>query len=108
MAKAQDCPVCGLVNPPSAQRCDCGYDFVARRLKESYAGTASIQGPSLGELALCILIPWIGLFVGMSARNRGRREAGRVMVIVSGAVLAVCLLPFLLLFVLGFIGSLNR
>ena len=24
-----DCPRCGLVNAPSAQRCDCGYPFVA-------------------------------------------------------------------------------
>lgn len=22
-----DCPRCGLTNPPSAQRCDCGYSF---------------------------------------------------------------------------------
>lgn len=25
---ATDCPRCGLLNPPSAQRCDCGYDLV--------------------------------------------------------------------------------
>jgi uncharacterized membrane protein YhaH (DUF805 family) len=24
------CPRCGLINPPDAQRCDCGYDFVGR------------------------------------------------------------------------------
>src|SRR5262245_54183428 len=24
---AKDCPKCGLLNPPNAQRCDCGYDF---------------------------------------------------------------------------------
>jgi hypothetical protein len=28
-----DCPTCGLINPPTAQRCDCGYDFVDRRQK---------------------------------------------------------------------------
>jgi hypothetical protein len=28
----QDCPRCGLANPPEAQRCDCGYDFTARRM----------------------------------------------------------------------------
>jgi len=31
MGEAQDCPRCGLVNPPEARRCDCGYDFAARR-----------------------------------------------------------------------------
>jgi hypothetical protein len=36
VAEAQDCPFCGLVNPPEAQRCDCGYDFNARRVGRSY------------------------------------------------------------------------
>lgn len=30
------CPQCGLFNPSSAQRCDCGYDFVARTAATSY------------------------------------------------------------------------
>jgi len=29
-----NCPNCGLINPPTAQRCDCGYDFVDRRQKQ--------------------------------------------------------------------------
>jgi hypothetical protein len=29
-----ECPTCGLVSPPTAQRCDCGYDFVERRQKQ--------------------------------------------------------------------------
>lgn len=33
---AQDCPHCGLTNPPGAQRCDCGYDFSLRRVANSY------------------------------------------------------------------------
>ena len=31
-----ECPRCALLNPESAQRCDCGYDFVTRRLESSY------------------------------------------------------------------------
>ena len=23
-----NCPLCGLINPETAQRCDCGYDFI--------------------------------------------------------------------------------
>ena len=31
-----DCPICGLINPDTAQRCDCGYDFDSRRVERSY------------------------------------------------------------------------
>lgn len=31
-----DCPNCNLVNPPTAARCDCGYDFKTDTVKESY------------------------------------------------------------------------
>jgi len=33
---AKNCPHCGLVNPPQAQRCDCGYDFQSGQMKRSY------------------------------------------------------------------------
>ena len=33
------CPKCRLTNHPSAQRCDCGYDFVSGTLEESYLHT---------------------------------------------------------------------
>ncbi len=32
-----DCPQCGLVNSPEAQRCDCGYDFVSKSVQASYS-----------------------------------------------------------------------
>ena len=31
-----DCPRCGLINPETAQRCDCGYDFTTKTLEEPY------------------------------------------------------------------------
>jgi len=34
---AKDCPKCGLVNPDTAERCDCGWDFASRRVDLSYA-----------------------------------------------------------------------
>lgn len=32
---AKDCPVCGLVNPPEAVWCDCGYEFNTGRVGPS-------------------------------------------------------------------------
>jgi hypothetical protein len=34
---AKECPVCRLINPDIAQRCDCGYDFASQRIAKSYA-----------------------------------------------------------------------
>ncbi len=31
-----DCPKCHLINPESALRCDCGYDFKGGTVKQSY------------------------------------------------------------------------
>ena len=31
-----DCPRCKLVNPPTAKRCDCGYDFETHTVEKSY------------------------------------------------------------------------
>ena len=30
------CPRCGLINPETAQRCDCGYDFVTHLVEKPY------------------------------------------------------------------------
>src|SRR5579864_7349110 len=31
-----NCPNCELINPPTARRCDCGYDFESRTIKTPY------------------------------------------------------------------------
>jgi len=35
------CPKCRLENPPEAQRCDCGYDFISGAMRQSYASPTS-------------------------------------------------------------------
>jgi uncharacterized RDD family membrane protein YckC len=40
MPNIKRCPNCRLVNPESALRCDCGYDFDAAELKESLLSDA--------------------------------------------------------------------
>lgn len=40
------CPNCRLLNPPNAQRCDCGYNFDAQRVQAPIPG--SVQGVKNG------------------------------------------------------------
>jgi hypothetical protein len=35
-AGSQNCPRCGLTNPRSAQRCDCGFDFLSKTIEKPY------------------------------------------------------------------------
>jgi uncharacterized membrane protein len=53
-----DCPNCKLVNPPTAERCDCGYDFKTRTIKESYLTERDKQlsKPGIVGAALLILV----------------------------------------------------
>jgi hypothetical protein len=79
-----------MVNPPEAQRCDCGYDFATRQMKASYLGgrdREAAESPTPGEWAACVLIPIIGFALGFNARSRGRRGAGNTMLAVSCAML---------------------
>jgi hypothetical protein len=88
----KDCPKCRLANPPSAQRCDCGYDFTSGTMQESYLGGKDVRGReslSGGELVLCVLVPVVGLILGFVARSRGRRDAGNRMLLISGVLLAL-------------------
>jgi hypothetical protein len=76
MSEAKTCPKCKLVNPPSAQRCDCGYDFVTRSVHESYVSSKGISRPDgvsrvIGCGCLLIAIPLLisGVFMAAKALN---------------------------------------
>jgi hypothetical protein len=50
-----DCPNCRLVNPPDAERCDCGYDFPTATRKEPYTNNdPSLSGVGGWLLFFCI------------------------------------------------------
>jgi hypothetical protein len=65
---AMDCPNCKLVNPPTATRCDCGYDFQMHTQRESpRIGKLSIRETQTAWFFLfaiwaLLLLPWFTLF----------------------------------------------
>jgi uncharacterized RDD family membrane protein YckC len=44
------CPRCGLINPETAMRCDCGWDFATGIVKESYLGKEAMYPSNLASL----------------------------------------------------------
>lgn len=40
------CPKCGLFNPETAQRCDCGFDFPSGRMKGSLLSARELVAAS--------------------------------------------------------------
>src|SRR5262245_46201413 len=101
ISMVQDCPKCGLVNPPDAQRCDCGYDFASRTVEKSYLGAEEIEtlrAPKVVEILVCILVPLVGIFLGLRARQKGRHEAGKAMLLISAAMMLLAVLLRVLLF----------
>jgi uncharacterized RDD family membrane protein YckC len=45
------CPRCRLENPPTAQRCDCGYDFASKQMERSYSAPAGAPGQDAAACA---------------------------------------------------------
>lgn len=59
-----ECPKCSLINPQTAQRCDCGYDFESGTMKRPYLSSEEREKVSLswryGPLALIVAgIVWV-------------------------------------------------
>jgi hypothetical protein len=72
MGNPKKCPHCNLYNPPSAQRCDCGYVFVpgneavdaaiGRKLTAQHNVRFMIQGGA--GIAICTVSLLLGLVGG--------------------------------------------
>ena len=69
--RVKDCPKCRLVNPDSALRCDCGYDFPSGQMQSSYLADKDklLRETSIGVLAGGFLI-W-GIFRVVSSFAHG-------------------------------------
>jgi hypothetical protein len=85
-----NCPKCRLFNPPSAERCDCGYDFRTGKVEQSY--DPSVLHPDvvreLGQrdvrvgAVLCI----VGLAITLGTYGLASSVGGGPYIIASGAI----------------------
>jgi hypothetical protein len=48
---SQQCPRCALFNPPSALRCDCGYDFRSGTVERSYLAAHVVEKHGQAKIA---------------------------------------------------------
>lgn len=65
------CQNCGLENPPTAQRCDCGFDFLSNKIESSYlkvdaktASTKNLWPYIIVALLVITFSKGVGNFVG--------------------------------------------
>ena len=60
---ALKCPRCGLINDPDALRCDCGFDFKSRTVRESYDSNQT-KAPSTPVGIVGCILALIGALMG--------------------------------------------
>ncbi len=78
-----DCPRCGLVNPPSAISCDCGFNFSTRRTEPSSQRTPLPKGIH-GLMIFCLVVTTLTStfhFTGAFHRTFGASDAYWLVVI---------------------------
>lgn len=73
MSKPRECPVCSLVNPSNALRCDCGYDFDSKQVEAPFANVplSQLEGDAtksnLPSLFLFVLLAFLLRGLGLPA-----------------------------------------
>lgn len=91
-----NCPNCRLVNPPAAERCDCGYDFGTKSLKSSYlagsrdaADLATEVVRALGRRDLMVGGAWLsfGLLATIGSFAFAATQGDRSYFVAYGAII---------------------
>jgi uncharacterized membrane protein YhaH (DUF805 family) len=67
------CPKCRLINPDTALRCDCGYDFPSGQMKESYLDRGATERPNQHTVNL----------LTSAFSMEGRLNRGRFLLLIS-------------------------
>jgi len=90
-----NCPNCRLVNPPAAERCDCGYDFATKSLKSSYLATSRDASDlatevvrALGRRDLMVGGAWLGfgILATIGSYAFAATQGDRSYFVASGAI----------------------
>ena len=66
------CPHCGLINPDSAQSCDCGYNFQKIKVEESYSGPQKLPNWVKTLLIIAIIVYISSILFYFSAPLKGK------------------------------------
>jgi len=98
---ATECPQCGLINPPSAQRCDCGYDLVRRpALKASRTGLHALFFSFDGRIGratywLKFFVPYLAIYLPLLAVDwaLGTVDRKETVGVLSGIFMLLALYP---------------
>lgn len=93
------CPKCRLESPPSALRCDCGYDFKSQEMKESYVAleqqrrtgkapqsSEEVKRSGQRDMVTGIVALTLGIFV-TAVTYRNADMLGGTYVVARGAIL---------------------
>ncbi|MBX9626446.1 MAG: hypothetical protein K2X82_21780 [Gemmataceae bacterium] len=88
------CPKCSLLNPPDAQWCDCGYDFISRSvpgavvLQQRHRRARRRVGYALLALGGLLLLTGLAVYV-RTGEGRAERSGLDALILVPFGVLAV-------------------
>jgi hypothetical protein len=72
------CPQCGLVNPPAAELCDCGYSFLDRRATRPHQPGEKLTPLDIG---VAVLLPPVGLILGLLRALSGKSSGWTLVAI---------------------------
>jgi hypothetical protein len=88
------CPKCDLINPATALRCDCGYDFLSKEVEESYLSPR--ERKSLPSRKPLWWAPFAtGGLIQMWYSISGADQSHRFVVTIGGACIVVAFIELI-------------